>query len=230
MSSRPVNPTPADIDILEKHQLFSGFTRAEIIKALSAFGAHVRRFGKGSVVVREGASADWLVIVLSGKLSVYELIARDERHLVRPVMAGQLFGGTLVTSNCKCYPGLAVAVEETRTVFLSIPRIQSSGTDRRYAVLFRNLYSIVSEDVLRCWRKMSIMACTKAEDRVKLLMNWVASKTGQSEFDVPFNTTEELAQFLAVSRTALSLAINRLVRRGEIAHPARRRFAIHAPK
>lgn len=230
MTTRHTKPTSADIDELHGFPLFNGFSLSETAKALADFGAHVKRFEKGAVVVHEGTPADWLVVVLEGKLNIYELIARDERHLVRPVLPGQLFGGTLVMSACKRYPGLAQAAQAARVVFLSISRIQAAVADRRSATLFRNLYSIVSGDVLKSWRKMSIMACTRAEDRVKLLLNWVSSIQGRTEFDVPFNTTEEMAQFLAISRTALSLAINRLVRRGEIVHPGRRHFSVKPAK
>ena len=47
-----------------------------------------------------------------------------------------------------------------------------------------------------------------------------------SDVTLPFATSEACAQYLGVTRTALSLAINRLVARGEIVHPGHSRFVI----
>ena len=47
-----------------------------------------------------------------------------------------------------------------------------------------------------------------------------------SEVTLPFATSEDCARYLGVTRTALSLAIRRLIGRGEIVHPGHSRFVI----
>ena len=124
------------------------------------------------------------------------------------------------------YPGAALAAEPSEVVFLSIPKIRElwyAGTCPKF---FVNLYSIVSGQVLESWRKMSILSCKKAEDRFMLYLRWYASEVGESDVRLPFKTSEDCARYLGISRTALSLAVQRLVKRGEIAHPGHSRFVI----
>jgi len=84
----------------------------------------------------------------------------------------------------------------------------------------------VSEYVLYCWRKLSIMACKTTEDKFMMYLNWYASEVGSNDVTLPFARMEDCATFLGVARTSLSPAIGRLVASGEIAQPARGRFVL----
>ena len=59
-----------------------------------------------------------------------------------------------------------------------------------------------------------------------LYLRWYASEVGESDVRLPFANSEECARYLGVTRTALSLAIKRLVALGEIVHPGHSRFVI----
>lgn len=199
---------------------------ALIADIVARVGCGVRRFVKGEIVVYEGAKAKWIVAVARGRLGVYESGANGVRHLARVVEAGHLFGATMVTTNLEYYPGMAVAGEASEVVFLEIDKIKEIWREDKYAKLFENLYTIVSGEVLHCWRKMSILSCKKAEDRVMLYLRWRAAEVGDIDMKLPFSTSEEFAQFLGLTRTAQSLAVKRLVARGEIAHPGHNRFVL----
>lgn len=167
-----------------------------------------------------------LVPVLSGRLIVYESGSSGKRQFVRTVEAGQLFGATLVTTRLEYYPGMAVAGSDCEVMSFDMAKIRELWHDDKYRKFFANLYTAVSEYVPYCWRKMSILSCKKVEDRFMLYLRWCASEIGESDVTLPFATSEACAQYLGVTRTALSLAINRLVARGEIVHPGHSRFVI----
>ena len=211
---------------LMKFRLFTGMSREEITTVVGIVGGEIRSFRKGEVVVYEGTKAKWVVPVLSGRLTIFESGSGGVRRSVRIVEAGQLFGSTMVTSNLEYYPGAAVANEASEVVFFEIAKIRKLWHEPKYAKFFENLYSIVSGQVLECWRKMSILSCKKAEDRFMLYLRWYASEVGESDVTLPFATSEDCARYLGVTRTALSLAIRRLIGRGEIVHPGHSRFVI----
>lgn len=194
--------------------------------ARSASCGEIRQFKRGEAVVYEGTKAKWVVPVLSGRLAIFESGSGGVRRSVRVVGAGNLFGSTMVTSSLEYYPGAAVATVASEVMFLSIPKIRELWHAGTCPKLFANLYSIVSGQVLECWRKMSILSCKKAEDRFMLYLRWYASEVGESDVTLPFATSEDCAHYLGVTRTALSLAIRRLVTRGEIVHPGHSRFVI----
>lgn len=211
---------------LENIRLFVGMSSAETAAVVRRLGGTVRRFAKGEVIVHEGTQAKWLIPVLSGVVCVYEPGANGERHLVRSIEAGGLFGATLVTMRLECYPGMAVAAKDSEVMFFEMAKIRELWYDTRYKRFFENLYTIVSEHVLYCWRKLSIMACKTTEDKFMLYLKWYASEVGSDDVTLPFARMEDCATFLGVTRAALSPAIGRLVARGEIGHFGRGRFVL----
>ena len=211
---------------LENIRLFAGLSSAETAAVVRRLGGSVRRFAKGEVVVHEGTAAKWLIPVLSGVVCVYEPGANGERHLVRSVEAGGLFGATLVTMRLESYPGMAVAAKDCEVMFFEMAKIRELWYDTRYKKFFENLYTAVSESVLYCWRKLSIMACKTTEDKFMMYLNWYATETGSPDVTLPFARMEDCAVFLGVTRAALSPAIKRLVTRGEIQRVSRGRFVL----
>lgn len=226
---KKVSYDEALIKRLQKLRLFAGMTVSEVEEVVRRIGVDgVRRFVAGDTVVFEGTKAKWLLPVLSGRLIVYESGSNGKRQFVRTVEAGQLFGATLVTTRLEYYPGMAVAGSDCEVMFFDMAKIRELWHDVKYRKFFANLYTAVSEYVLYCWRKMSILSCKKVEDRFMLYLRWCASEVGESDVTLPFATSEACAQYLGVTRTALSIAVNRLVARGEIAHPSHSRFVIRS--
>jgi len=213
---------------LSRLRLFADMTYEEISEVVRRIGGGIRRFKKDEIVVHEGVKAKWVIPVLKGRLGVYESGSNGERHLARIVDEGGLFGSTLVTANLDSYPGMAIAATDCEVVFFEIARVRSMWKEARYARFFENLYTSVSGEVLDSWRKLSILACRKTEDRFMLYLRWRSAATGETEMRLPFATSEACAQYLGVTRTALSLAVTRLVGRGEIARLGRGRFRLKA--
>ena len=211
---------------LMKVRLFAGMSREEIAEIVRRVGSDVHRFASGETVFYEGTKSKWVIVVLSGRLTVFEPAAGGSRHPVRVVEPGGLIGSTMVTSNLEYYPGMAVASVASEVVFLETAKIRQIWHEHKFEKFFANLYSIVSGEVLASWRKMSILACKKVEDRFMLYLRWYASEVGESDVTLPFKSSEDCASYLGVTRTALSLAIKRLVARGEIVHPGHSRFVI----
>ena len=211
---------------LTKVGLFAGMSPDEIAEVVKRIGGGTRRFAKGEVIVHEGTRAQWLAPVLSGVISVFESGTGGERHLVRTVETGQLFGATLVMTRLEYYPGMAIAARDCEVLFFDMAKIREIWYDSRYKKFFENLYTIMSEYVLYCWRKLSIMACKTTEDKFMLYLKWYASEVGSDDVTLPFARMEDCAAFLGVTRAALSPAIGRLAERGEIKHLGHGRFVL----
>ncbi|MDO5319842.1 MAG: Crp/Fnr family transcriptional regulator [bacterium] len=226
MKDRRVEAVESLVERLMTVRLFDGMPREVVSEFVRRIGGEVRQFKKGETVVYEGTKAKWVVPIFSGRLTIFESGSGGVRHSVRVVEAGQIFGSTMVTSNLEYYPGAVVAAEPSEVVFLSIPKIRELWHEGTCPKFFENLYSIVSGQVLECWRKMSILSSKKVEDRFMLYLRWYASEVGESDVTLPFATSEACAHYLGVTRTALSLAVRRLVDRGEIVHPGHSRFVI----
>ena len=212
---------------LVNHRLFKGFSKDELTELLPKIGGGaVKRFAKGEVVVYEGTKAKWIMPVLSGRLNVYDSGESGNRRLARTVEPGQCLGATMFTGDYEYFPGMATAAEASEVVFLDIVKIRALQDQAKYRRFFDNLFSLIAGNVLDCWQKLSLLSCRRAEDRVMLALRWRSAGVGERDFFVPFDRSEDFANYLGLTRTALSLAVSRLVRRGVIAHPGKGHFVI----
>jgi len=224
------SPKDSSVVSCSRLRLFAGMSTDEVSEVVRHIGNGVRHYRKGETIVHEGTKARWLIPVLSGVVSVYEPGANGERHLVRTLESGQLFGATLVTTRQEYYPGMAVAARDCDVMFYDMEKIRNLWCDARYKRFFENLYAAVSDYVLYCWRKFWIMACKTTDEKFMLYLNWYASEVGSTDLTLPFARMEDCATFLGVTRAALSPAIGRLVDCGEIGHPSRSRFILLNPR
>lgn len=220
------NETMRLVDRLMALRLFSELSREEVKVILGRISGGVRIHRKGEVIVHEGVEPKWMFAVLSGVVSSYECGENGERHLVRTVESGHLFGATLVTMHLDGYPGQAVAETDCEVVRFELAKIRELWYDIRYRKFFENLYTVVSEYVFYCWRKFSVMACKTTEEKFMRYLNLYARASGSKDMTLPFSRMEDCAVFLGVSRTALSPAIGRLEAQGKIKRLGRGHFVL----
>lgn len=215
------------VERLGTHSLFEGMSAAEIAVVAERLGGGLRRFKKGDEIIREGSDARWLVPVLSGIVSVYETMANGERHLVRAVEAGALFGTSFVTLPVAKYPCSLVATQACEVVFFDIARVRELWHESVHKRFFENLYTIVSAYVFYCTRKLSILACKTTEEKLLFYLGWYASDSGSNDVTLPFARAEDCAAFLGVTRVSLHRAVRQLEESGRIRHIGRGHFVLN---
>ena len=119
-----------------------------------------------------------------------------------------------------CEPDLAfdinvVAAEDATVLFLDIGRVTTMcpSSCAFHARLIRNLLGIVAKRTHALTRK--IEHTTKRTTRAKLMsyLSAEAQRRGAVEFDIPFSR-QQLADFLAVERSGLSLELGKMKKEG----------------
>lgn len=213
---------------LRRHCLFEGMSAEETAAVAERLGGGLRRFKKGAEIIREGSGARWLVPVISGLVNVYETMANGERHLVRAIEAGALFGTTFVTQPEAKYPCSLVATQACEVVFFDLARIRELWHEPKYKRFFENLYMVVSGYVLYCTRKLSLMASKTTEEKFLFYLGWYASDSGSNDVTLPFARAEDCAAFLGVTRVSLHRAIRHLEESGRIRHVGRAHFVLNS--
>lgn len=208
--------------------LFLGMPPAQVAEVSGRAVGGVRRFEKGETVVTDGMAAQWLIVLLDGRLYVYDSGAGGERLLVRAVESGRSFGVTMMADGASAYSAMVVAARPSEAVFMDVSRLRDLWREGRHPRLFENLFRIAGEVALDGRRHAAVLACRKVEDRLMLELSLRAEAAGGGGRDValPFATMEDCARHLGVTRTGLSLAVKGLVRRGRISRVSPTRFVI----
>lgn len=206
--------------------LFEGMTKEEITGILKCLSAVDRNYEKGDMILRMGEPISTMGLVVTGMVQ----IARDDfwgnRQVLSVAGPGQLFGESYA-----CLPGeplmvMALAVEKTEVLFLDVNRILTvcSPVCSFHSRLIRNLLSILAGKNLMLTRKIDHMGQRTIREKVIAYLSFQAKRQKNRSFQIPYSR-QELADYLAVDRSALSAELSKMQRDGIISYK-RNKFTI----
>ena len=196
-------------------RLFSGVSEDELSAMLSCLAPREVSFPKGAFVLRAGDTARAIGLVLSGDVLVVQEDIWGNRNLRSKLGPGQTFAVAFA-----CAPGsvldVSVMAEGPVTVlFFDVRRILDicPSACGHHGRIVRNLLGELAEKDLRLGEKLTHMGQRTTRAKLLSYFSAEAQRAGSYEFDVPFSR-QQLADYLAVDRSGLSLELGKLRREG----------------
>ena len=181
--------------------LFRGVPAEELPALLARASARTCAFQKGELLLRRGDVTRRLGLVLEGSVHIIREDFWGNRSIVGLAGPGEVFaesyalaGEPLEVSVLAAAPGAALFLEA------------DGLTDAR---LTANLLHLLSRKNLMLTRKMRHMARRTTRDKLLSYLSAQALAAGSSEFDIPMDR-QQLADYLAVDRSAMSAALGKL--------------------
>ena len=181
--------------------LFRGVPAEELPALLARASARTCAFQKGELLLRRGDVTRRLGLVLEGSVHIIREDFWGNRSIVGLAGPGEVFaesyalaGEPLEVSVLAAAPGAALFLEA------------DGLTDAR---LTANLLHLLARKNLMLTRKMRHMARRTTRDKLLSYLSAQALAAGGSEFDIPMDR-QQLADYLAVDRSAMSAALGKL--------------------
>ena len=181
--------------------LFRGVPAEELPALLARASARTCAFQKGELLLRRGDVTRRLGLVLEGTVHIIREDFWGNRSIVGLAGPGEVFaesyalaGEPLEVSVLAAAPGAALFLEA------------DGLTDAR---LTANLLHLLARKNLMLTRKMRHMARRTTRDKLLSYLSAQALAAGSSEFDIPMDR-QQLADYLAVDRSAMSAALGKL--------------------
>ena len=114
---------------------------------------------------------------------------------------------------------MASAAEKTQVLFLNVNRIlvTCSPACEFHSRLVRNLLTIMAGKNLMLTRKIDHMGQRTTREKVMAYLSFQADRQNSGSFLIPFDR-QELADYLAVDRSALSAELSRMKKEGMITY------------
>lgn len=203
------------LSVIRLSPLFSGISEEELRAMLSCLAAKKERYPKDAFLLRAGDPTESVGLVLSGRVLVMQEDIWGNRHILSKVGPGQTFGAAYA-----CAPGsvpdVSVSAETPAVVmFLNVGRILTMCPSACpwHGRVVRNLVGELAGKNLRFAEKLTHMGQRTTREKVMSYLSAEARRQGSHEFDIPFSR-QELADYLAVERSGLSLALGNLKRDG----------------
>ncbi len=188
--------------------LFAGVPAEDLPELLSALDARRQDFRRGSWLLRQGDTPVRLGILLSGRAHILREDFWGNRDIIAPLSPGELFGEAYACAGVPA--GVGVQAEEDGAVlFLEVSRLSGvpGGAD-----LLENLLSATARKNLLLNEKLSHVTRRTTRDKLLSYLSREAARQG-STFTIPFDR-QQLADYLAVDRSAMSAELGKLRREG----------------
>lgn len=169
----------------------------DFITSFSAFSDQeklVKEYQKGRLVDDRLKNEDYVVAVLKGKVSVYN----ENGVLLTVLKKGECYGVSNLLVGSSLSTKLAV-IEDSSLMFIKKDTFRAKlKTDLALSNAY-NLY--LSQKVDFLLKRISLLTLQSSHDRVKAFLEME---------DVQFNTKEEIASYLGISRSQYFKAISAL--------------------
>lgn len=205
--------------------LFDGFSELEILTVLSELGYSIKSYTAGQTIYHDDldrpGSLGCVYLIVSGEISLALLRDTVLEHQLRILGAGSIFGIVLAFSGIRHIPYSYRAV--TDTVLMRIPVSffhASNGAGRSlHTRVLLNFLRITEDKAAFLYQKISCLKSLTVRERIVKYL----SSLSQEESTYPGYTRSQLANYLGISREALSRGLSGMqkeglieVRKGEI--------------
>ena len=215
--------------MLHAAPLFSGISGEELAAMLSCLAARIDTFPKGARLLRAGEAVEEVGLVLAGSALIVQEDIWGNRSILSKTGPGQTFAEVFA-----CAPGtvLNVSVEAESAVtvmFLRVKRILSvcSSACVYHGRIIGNLLGELAEKNLLLNEKLTHMGQRTTRAKLMSYLSAEAQRRGSYEFDIPFSR-QQLADYLSVERSGLSLELGRMRDEGLLAFH-KNHFVLKAP-
>lgn len=202
-------------DILEICPLFAGISRQELGALLDCLGARRTEVKKGQVILAEGAPAQFVGIVLEGRVQIEKVDYYGNRSILTQAGPGELFAESFACADAAEMPVSAIATEDGAVMLIQRTRITTgcSNACGFHSRLIANLLKIVSQRNLQLSQKIEITGKRTTREKLMAYLVGQAKYHGSDSFTIPFDR-QALADYLQVERSAMSAEISKLRREG----------------
>ena len=195
------------LEILQKCPLFAGVPEAELPGLLAAAGAQIRRYGTGSVLLQAGETAERFGIVLAGAAQLWKEDYQGNRALLARLEPGESFAEVFA---CLGTPLTVTAEAAGETAVLWLPYVSIAS---RGGQLCENLLRSFAAKNLFLTGRIEHLSKRTLRQKALSYLSEQSLRAGSRSFRIPLNR-QELADYLAADRSALSAVLSSLREEG----------------
>ena len=207
------------IGIIQKTPLFKTMSAEETKKAVEYLKGRVLDYKKGTYIFQCNEKIKNIGLVIKGEARVEREDYYGNRSIIASIGQGDIFGEVYACLENTSLGVNVLAVKDSKILMLNMDKaeLEKGFNQKFYAHIIQNLISILAFKAYSLNRKIEHI--TKRSTREKLLsfFSEQAVLSQSSSFNINFNR-QELADYLCVDRSAMSLELSKMSKDGIIAY------------
>lgn len=178
-----------------------------IIDLLKPEQYYTYKLAKGSTIFREGDTCKSIGIILKGKIKISSFLLDGNEIIYNQLNKDDVFGNNLIFSSNPVYKGDIVALMDCDIAFIDKDQlITILSTNQEFLIKYLQIQSNFSKSLND---KIKLLSIACAEDRLYYYL-YINKNV------VSFDSVQELAKHLSLSREATSRLLSRLVKEKKI--------------
>ena len=205
------------IQALSKSALCKEFTQDELLSLLEENNTEIKKYEKGSFVFEEGDVPDRLYVLIYGLVEVSKLTFSGKKILITTIEnPGDMFAEVYMFMGKSKYDMSAQTGEESLILSISSEFFEniSYNTNALAAEKIRkNLMSIFAMKAYNLSGKVRLLGCGSIREKISLYL--IENQTPSGEI-AKNPSSEELADYLNVTRPSLSRELGNMEKEGII--------------
>lgn len=197
--------------------LFRNITMEEAESMIHCLSAVKKSYRKGEAIFCAGDLARAMGLVLSGCVEIVHDDFWGNRQIMGTARVGELFGESYACMPESVFMVSVRAAEDCEILFMEVGKILTtcSSACEFHSRLIHNLLYILASKNLQLTRKIEHMGQRSIREKVMAFLSFHAEMCHSKTFEIPFNR-QQLADYLAVDRSALSAELSRMQKDGMI--------------
>ncbi|MBS6194588.1 MAG: Crp/Fnr family transcriptional regulator [Clostridiales bacterium] len=212
-----------NLEKLTHTPLFRGIQGKELEAMIQCLGGYTRTFQKDSIIYRQGEQIREVGVVLSGRVHMVKGDIWGKEGIIGQSGPGQAFGEAYACRSEEPLQIDVVAVEDTEVLFLSLRKMLmtcSSGCRFHNRMIQNFVYALAGKN-LNLSRKIDCISPRGVRERILAYLSYEAVKQESYTLEIPFSR-QQMADYLAVDRSALSNELSRMQKEGLISYKKNR--------
>lgn len=196
---------------LKKCPLFNGVPEYSISAMMGCLRARERFYGKNEYIYHTGDLINEIGIVLSGNVQIIKEDAWGSVTLLAELTEGMLFGEAFVLGGIDKIPLSVLAAEKSTVLFIDKTRTITPcpAACGFHFDISKNMIKILAEKNIFLTSRVEHLSNRSIKEKVLSYLSSVSIKSGSRTFYIPFDR-RQLADYLAVDRSALSSVLSKL--------------------
>lgn len=191
------------IDAMRVSVLFEGISEEALKEIAESSMTRIRDYEKDQFLIHQGDMAKGVGLVIEGRLHILREDFLGNREILAEVTDGDIFDEVYAVLEGEAQSVAVAAASDSRVAFFPAEQLLSNSS------VLRNMVKALAEKNLFLTRKMSHLSRKTIREKVISYLSEERDRQGSRDLQIPFNR-QQLADYLAVERSALSRELSRM--------------------
>ena len=202
---------------IKKCILFNGIKEEQLISVLGCLGGQIKEYNKNDIIISEGEQAIYLGVILEGSVHINRIDFFGNRSIIAHFKESEMFGETFAAVEGQKMSVNVVADDDSKVLLIKMKKILTPCESPCFfhSKIILNLLQAALKKNLIFNKKIEIISKKTTKEKLMCYLLLQAKENNSNSFTIPFDR-QELADYLEVDRSGLSVEINKLKAEGVI--------------